>query len=130
MSKAVKLDRDNKVGLFLIKIVRGLVNYELDLPAKAKIHQIFHISLLEPTDSNTPLQEIFYHKNKEDNEYVAKKILQQNGQRYLIKWEGCLDLENTREPKEHLTNCSLRVSPTAADKAERLSERSDSVLGL
>ena len=37
-----------KVGPFLIKDQKGPVNYELDLPKDARIHLVFHISLLEP----------------------------------------------------------------------------------
>ena len=44
-----------KVGLFLIKEVRGLVNYLLDLLKDTRIHPVFHISLLEPTNAETPV---------------------------------------------------------------------------
>ena len=42
-----------KVGPFLIDEIVGLVNYRLQLPRKARIHPIFHISLLEPADKET-----------------------------------------------------------------------------
>ena len=48
-----------KVGPFSIKEVRGPVNYELDLPSDAKVHPVFHVSLLEPADPETPLQPNF-----------------------------------------------------------------------
>lgn len=44
-----------KVGPFLITEKRGPVNYKLDLLKDAKIHPVFHVSLLEPADSSTPL---------------------------------------------------------------------------
>ena len=34
-----------KVGPFLIKKVKGPVNYELELPPDAKVHPVFHVSL-------------------------------------------------------------------------------------
>ncbi len=37
-----------KVGPFLIKQRKGPVNYELELPKGARIHPVFHTSLLEP----------------------------------------------------------------------------------
>jgi len=44
-----------KVESFLIKKVKGLVNYELDLPKDAKVFSIFHVSLLESIDPSTPI---------------------------------------------------------------------------
>jgi hypothetical protein len=49
-----KLDH-KKVGLFRIKRVKGLVNFELDLPKGTRIHPVFYISLLEPADAQTLL---------------------------------------------------------------------------
>ena len=44
-----------KVGPFLIEERRGAVNYKLDLPKDSKRHPVFHVSLLEPADPNTPV---------------------------------------------------------------------------
>ena len=49
-----------KVGLFLVDEQRGPLNYRLKLPTDAKVHPVFHISLLEPADPNTPLQTTFH----------------------------------------------------------------------
>jgi hypothetical protein len=43
---STKLDH-KKLGLFKIKRIIGLVNYELVLPKTMNIHPVFHISLLE-----------------------------------------------------------------------------------
>jgi hypothetical protein len=43
---SIKLDH-KKLGLFKIKRVIGLVNYELVLPKTMNIYPVFHISLLE-----------------------------------------------------------------------------------
>jgi hypothetical protein len=43
---STKLDY-KKLGLFKIKRVIGLINYELVLPKTINIHPVFHISLLE-----------------------------------------------------------------------------------
>jgi len=44
-----------KVESFFIKIVKRLVNYELDLLKDAKVFLVFHVSLLELVDPNTPI---------------------------------------------------------------------------
>jgi len=45
------------MGPFKIKEVKGPVNYKLQLPAKMRIHPVFHISLLEPADASIPIDE-------------------------------------------------------------------------
>lgn len=94
-----------KVGPFLISEVRGPVNYKLQLPDDAKIHPVFHISLLEPADPETPLQTTFHFQIEEDDEFEVEQILEQRGQRYLVKWRGYPHSENTWEPKQNLKNC-------------------------
>ena len=49
-----------KVGPFLVDEQRGPLNYRLKLPTDAKVHPVFHISLLEPADPSTPLQTTFH----------------------------------------------------------------------
>ncbi len=44
-----------KVESFFIKIVKKLVNYELDLPKDAKVFLVFYVSLLELVDPNTSI---------------------------------------------------------------------------
>jgi hypothetical protein len=44
-----------KVRLFRVKSVKGLVNYELELPATLRIYLVFYILLLELADPDTPL---------------------------------------------------------------------------
>ena len=94
-----------KVGPFLIKKVKGPFDYELNLPADTKIFPVFNISLLEPTSPDTPLATTFHYHTEEKNEYEVEKILQQNGQNYLIKWRNYDETENTWEPITNFTNC-------------------------
>ncbi|CAD0055203.1 unnamed protein product [Aureobasidium pullulans] len=64
-----------KVGPFLISEVRGPVNYKLQLPDDAKIHPVFHISLLEPADPETPLQTTFHFQTEENDEFEVSDTL-------------------------------------------------------
>lgn len=98
-----------RVGPFLIKAVKGPVNYELDLPKDAKVFPVFHISLLEPADPSTPIQETFHYKSQEGDRYEVEQILEQRDQRYLVKWKGYPTSENTWEPKENLDDCGRLI---------------------
>jgi len=74
-----------KVGPFLIKKAKESVNYKLDLPKNARVFSIFHILLLESADSSISIQKVFYYKTQKDNRYKIKQILEQQGQKYLVK---------------------------------------------
>jgi len=94
-----------KVGPFLVKKAKGPVNYELDLPKDARVFPAICISLLEPADPTTPLQDTFCFHPQEEEQYEVEEILQQKGQEYLIKWKGYPTSENTWEPEENLNRC-------------------------
>ena len=102
--KTKKLDQV-KVGPFLIDEPRGPVNYRLALPPDAKIHPTFHISLLEPADAETPCQTTFHFQPEEQDTWEVEKILEQQGQEYLVKWKGFDDSENTWHHKKDLKSC-------------------------
>lgn len=102
--KTKKLDQV-KVGPFLIDEQRGPVNYRLTLPPDAKIHPVFHVSLLEPADAETPCQTTFHFQPQEQDTWEVEKILGQQGQEYLVKWKGFDDSENTWHHKKDLRSC-------------------------
>ena len=94
-----------KDGLFSIKQKKGPVNFELDLLTNKLKSKVFHISLLEPVDADTPTAQVIHYQDQDHEEYEVEKILDQQGQKYLIKWKDCDNSENTWEPLRHLTNC-------------------------
>lgn len=102
-----------KVGPFLIDAVISPVNYRLQLPEDAKIHSVFHISLLEPADPETPLQNTFHYEEEETNEFEVEQVLRHrlvdNGKEYLIKWKDYPHSENTWEPENHLVSCRQKL---------------------
>ena len=104
--KTKKLD-NIKVRLFLVEKRTGPVNVKIRLPRDARVHPNFHILIIEPADQSTPLQETFHYQPEEEQEFKVEQILARKSQRYLIKWKGYPDLENTREPLKNLENCQL-----------------------
>jgi hypothetical protein len=113
-----------KVGPFLIIRQTGPVNYKVALPSDTRKHQTFHVSQLEPADPETPLQETFHQENFEEDVFEVEKILKQEGQRYLIKWKGYPDSENTWEPLKNLTNCRLLLQSFHQEQAKEAQNRS------
>ena len=55
------------------------------MPKDAKVYPVFYISLLEPADPGTPIQQTFNFETQEEDTFVVKKILRKEGQKYLIK---------------------------------------------
>ena len=74
-----------KVGPFFIKEVKGSQNFELNLLKDAKVHPVFYISLLEPADPGTPIQQTFNFETQEEDTFVVEKILRHEDQLYLVK---------------------------------------------
>jgi hypothetical protein len=91
-------------GPFKVTRVLSPLNYQLELPAQWKIHNVFHADLL------TPYRETDFHgRNYErpppdlingEEEYEIERVvdLQHHGRggkiQYLIKWKGYPDSEN------------------------------------
>jgi hypothetical protein len=105
-----------KVGPFLISKQISPVNYQLELPRDAKVHPVFHVSMLEPADPATPIQMQFRYQEEEPNEFEVEKILRKRGRggyqepyEYLVKWKGYPHTENTWEPETNLMNCQQRL---------------------
>ena len=103
--RSKKLDH-TKVESFFVKVVKGRVNYELNLLIDAKIFSIFHVFVLESTHSNTSIQITFRYQTQEDQKYEVERILRQQGQQYLIKWKEYPTSKNTWEPLRNLKNCT------------------------
>ena len=113
---------------------------ELELPQRWRVHNVFHISLIEPyrtsvrglqdepiavTDSGYVdrlgvTHEVGYdvEGNQVLKDFKVEEIMgsHYNAERkkvlYLIKWKGCLEeSEWTEEPLEHLTRALVRSFP-------------------
>ncbi|KAL2104492.1 hypothetical protein VUR80DRAFT_344 [Thermomyces stellatus] len=101
-------------GPFEIEEQTSPVNYKLRLPKGSRLSPIFHVSLLEPAHESTPLQRSIYVEPEEE-EFEVEKILDsewfedEKQVKYLIKWKGYDNAENTWEPLANLTNCQQEL---------------------
>jgi transposase InsO family protein len=113
--KNIKTKRPNnkldflKLGPYVVKSKKGPVNYELQLPKQMRIHPVFHISLLEKADQQTPTGPgIQLDQEALQPEYEVEAIIdhavQGRQHKYLIKWKGYPSEENTWEPISNLKN--------------------------
>ena len=104
-----------KLRPFWIAKTKGSVNYELKLSLTMWIHSVFHVSLLKPADSETPIQENppEIDPESQDAEFKVEEILDQqdinNESHYLIKWKGYNSEGNTWESEENLTHCAVKL---------------------
>ena len=108
-----------KVGPFLVEERTGPVNVRLRLPRDAWVHPNFHISMIEPADPETPLQETFHYQSEEEQEFEVERILKKQGQQYLVKWKDYPDSENTWEPLKNLANCQLLLQQYQREQDRR-----------
>jgi Chromo (CHRromatin Organisation MOdifier) domain len=113
----VKLD-SLSLGPFAIEKKLGFDNYRLKLPAKMKVHPVFHVSRLEKT-TNAETQD---NPDVTETEYEVEKIVgkrkRQGRTEYLIKWTGYSESDDTWEPTQNL-NCPEKVQGHEDRQAER-----------
>ena len=107
------------LGPFEIKKVLEFDNYELWLPPKMRIHPVFHISLLKPTE-NEPTKEDMELDEFEVEKLVDKRVQGKQTQ-YRVRWKGFEEKDDTWEPRKNL-NCPEKVQEF--EEQERSSEDS------
>jgi hypothetical protein len=102
-----------KLGPFKILEQVNAVTFKLDLPSSMRIHPVFHVSMLEVYSTNEipnrtvppppPIEvdgeEEYEVEDIVDARYFGKTL------KFLVKWKGYLDHDNTWEPESSLTHC-------------------------
>jgi len=116
-----KFDHKNH-GPFQVEKVISPLAVRLTLPRKWKIHDVFHVSLLEPyraSDQREPPNPAKTLRDAEDvensEEYEVDEVMAatKKGRRvlYLVKWLGYPDRKDwTNEPYEHFSEAALGLS--------------------
>jgi hypothetical protein len=114
------------IGPFKVTAVHNYENYELDLPHEFSLmHPVFHTSLLKPYNRREAQPEVgpkLVRKNgKTEQEWPAEAILKHrpSSNRYLVKWKGHDESQNTWEPYEHVKGTTV-----LAEFEKRLAEES------
>jgi len=69
----------------LLKKLKKLVNYKLDLLKNIKVFLVFYILLLKLANLIIFLQDIFYFYSQEKKQFEIEEILKQKNQKYFIK---------------------------------------------
>ena len=108
---------DKRLGPFPIMKVINQNAYELKLPKKWRIHNVFNVSKLHlyspptiPGQRNPPPPEI---KIDGETEYEVEEIIDsrliQGKLQYLIKWKGYTTKNNTWEPETNLKHAQALI---------------------
>ena len=112
-----KLDY-RRIGPYKIKEQIGERAFRLDLPKTLKIHNVFHVSMLEPWKEDEhgrepiPPEPVILEEGQE--EYEVEKVLNSRIHRgnveYLIRWKGYGPEEDSWEPKRNVANAPELIS--------------------
>jgi hypothetical protein len=107
-------------GPFIVERVISPVAYQLRLPAYMRIHPVFHVSLLKPYRENP---ERFEGRRQQPPPppiatddlgewYEVERVLAKRRfgrtTKYLVKWKGYPDYENSWEPARNITDTAIR----------------------
>ena len=117
-SKNIKTIRSSQkldhrfLGPFEITKKVGSQAYELDLPLKYnRIHNVFHVSLLEPYHQREGSETIVIQPDlkDEEGEYEVEQILarriRRNKKEWLVRWAGYSPADDQWLSKEDLEGC-------------------------
>lgn len=107
------------VGPFEIEKRVGKVAYKLHMPNRWRLHDVFHVSLLNAYRRDGSVQPPPAELLSGELEYEVDAVIKHEdtprsssgkfSRRYLIQWRGCGPEHNTWEPACNLRNASQKV---------------------
>jgi transposase InsO family protein len=120
-SKNINLTRVNKkladklIGPFKIEKKIGRNAYKLTLPKKyGRLHPVFHVSLLEGYRQRPGIIPPEPIDVEGEEEWEVERILAVRGKgkkkKWLVRWRGFSEADDTWEPREHLTNAKEMIA--------------------
>ena len=114
------------VGPFRIRDVIGTQAYRIALPKEYPVHNVFHVSLLEPWQEREGVDPPAPMPLAEDNdEWIVEAVVDarkvRGAQEYLVRWAGYLEDYNTWEPAENCENAEEKVSEYWSNNAKEKS---------
>ena len=138
-SKHLRTKRNRKLeakflGLFRVLHPVGKQAYKLELPKKWRIHDVFHVSLLEQDTTkkgrvnDTKLNFEFEAGDNKEYEvdgirdsavYARESAGQLPGLYYLVSWKGYPEEENTWEPASAIQHLRRLVTAYHKDNPEK-----------
>ena len=112
------------IGPFTVTAKVQETVYKLDLQARLKWHNVFHVSLLRPYVDGGRVGRPPLLLIEGKSEYVVEPILADRNvgrgkitkREYLVKWEGYSDEHDSWEPLKHLTNCEEAIQEYWTEK--------------
>jgi transposase InsO family protein len=134
-AKNIRQLRPNKklsnkfLGPFEVTAVLGKHGqaYQLELPPHYKIHNVFHVSLLEPWNGRKGVDiDTEDVRIQDDVEYEVKSIQAhrdtKKGREYLVRWKGYTSNDDTWEPIAHLVNVPEEIEKYLANTATSITK--------
>jgi hypothetical protein len=106
-----------QLGPFTVTEVRSDINYHLDLPLVLKIHDVFHVDRLSPYKGNEvngilppPPEPVTVDGEEEYKvDHVRDSKVFGRTLKYLIRWKGYREGEDTWEPARNLANAKAKT---------------------